>query len=146
MEFQKDLEHCTGDFLTICSWSFVQENVLKTTSWRKTCMLKCSTCFCWNLFLHNRWMFDSSKKSVSTVEKHVYNPFIGFVSVAPLVTWGWHGIFIAVKRGTPLLHLVSRVKLCQKFCYMGGTVSSICWFGSCKLNFHAGILGIQTTN
>ena len=129
MEFHKGFEHCAGVLFVylsfpMCKQMFWRSNKLKNS----TCLLKCWTCFCWNLFLHNRSMFIFHQKTrVSTVDScfncrfrrfnsrfhatMLIQPFHSFrCPVAPLMTWGWHRIFIVVKRDTPLLHLVSRVK------------------------------------
>ena len=133
MEFHKDFEHCTGVFLNIF---FLIRGASKCfeDKLKKHIYVEMFNMLLLKLISSQQMNVWFLKEIYFNCGKHVYNPFIGFVSVAPLVTWGWHGIFIVVKRDTPLLHLVSRVKLCQKFCDMGGTVSSICCFGSCKIN------------
>ena len=170
MEFHKDFEHCTIFFDV---YAFFQ-HICKKMFWRQQVE---EEHLCWNVqhVLVETYVFIIDECLIPQrnlfqlwiPRKHVYNDFIRFVLVAPLMTWGWHRIFIVVKRGTPLLHLVSKVKLCRKFCDM---VSSICWFGNLQIPnvqlmvnwwlgarwfgilgvplnnpFHTEILGIQTT-
>ena len=109
----------------------MQANALKT-SWRNTFMLKCSTCFCWNLFLHNRWMFDSSKKSISTVE----NMFTTLSLVLFQLPRWWHEVGTEFSLWWNGAHhcctLSAELNFVRNF--VTWEVSSICWFGSCKIN------------